>query len=110
MILEPLSGHIIDSLGWAHYKLGQYEEAVDYLERAVELMPGDPILNDHLGDAYWRAGRKLEATFQWERALTLDPTEKDRERINAKLHSKLGPDAPEAAAPAAPPAGVPETP
>lgn len=110
VMLEPLSGHIIDSLGWAHYKLGQYEEAVDYLERAVELMPGDPILNDHLGDAYWRAGRKLEATFQWERALTLDPTEKDRERINAKLHSKLGPDAPEAAPPAAPPAGVPETP
>ncbi|MBA4227860.1 MAG: hypothetical protein C0456_14625 [Hyphomonas sp.] len=110
VILEPLSGHIIDSLGWAHYKLGQYEEAIDYLERAVELMPGDPILNDHLGDAYWRAGRKLEATFQWERALTLDPAEKDRERINAKLHSKLGPDAPEAAAPAALPAGVPETP
>lgn len=110
VILEPLSGHIIDSLGWAHYKLGQYEEAVDYLERAVELVPGDPILNDHLGDAYWRAGRKLEATFQWERALTLDPTEKDRERINAKLHSKLGPDAPEAAPTPAPPAGVPETP
>ncbi len=111
VILEPLSGHIIDSLGWAHYKLGQYEEAVDYLERAVELMPGDPVLNDHLGDAYWRVGRRLEATFQWERALTLDPTEKDRERINAKLHSKLGPDAPEAVStPAAPPASAPETP
>lgn len=98
VILEPLAGHIIDSLGWAHYKLGQYEEAVDYLERAVELVPGDPVLNDHLGDAYWRMDRKLEAGFQWERALTLDPTEKDREQINAKLHSKLGPDAPEAAA------------
>lgn len=97
VILEPLSGHIIDSLGWAHYKLGQYDEAVDYLERAVELLPGDPILNDHLGDAYWRAGRKLEAGFQWERALTLDPEEEDRERINAKLRSELGPDAPEAA-------------
>jgi tetratricopeptide (TPR) repeat protein len=105
VVLEPLSGHIIDSLGWAHYKLGQYEEAVDYLERAVELMPGDPVLNDHLGDAYWRAGRRLEAGFQWERALSLDPPEKDRERINAKLHSKLGPDAPEAA-PAPPPQSV----
>lgn len=111
VILEPLSGHIIDSLGWAHYKLGQYEEAVDYLERAVELMPGDPVLNDHLGDAYWRTGRKLEAGFQWERALTLDPTEKDRARIDAKLHSKLGPDAPEAARVDAPPAtSQPESP
>ena len=59
--LEPRSGHIIDSLGWAHYKLGQYDEAVDYLERAVELLPGDPVLNDHLGEAYWQVGRKKEA-------------------------------------------------
>ncbi|MFN3609708.1 MAG: tetratricopeptide repeat protein [Hyphomonas sp.] len=110
VILEPLSGHIIDSLGWAHYKLGQYEEAVDYLERAVELLPGDPTLNDHLGDAYWRMGRKLEAGFQWERALTLDPTEKDRERINAKLNSKLGPDAPEAAEPPSVPVTLPDAP
>lgn len=110
VILEPLSGHIIDSLGWAHYKLGQYDEAVDYLERAVELLPGDPILNDHLGDAYWRAGRKLEAGFQWERALTLDPEEEDRERINAKLRSELGPDAPEAADAPAVPAPASESP
>jgi len=110
VILEPRSGHIIDSLGWAHYKLGQYEEAVDFLERAVELLPSDPVLNDHLGDAYWRVGRKLEAGFQWQRALTLDPTEKDRGRINAKLHSKLGPDAPEAAEAPPPPVLVPESP
>jgi len=83
--LEPRSGHIIDSLGWAHYKLGQYDEAVDYLERAVELLPGDPVLNDHLGDAYWQVGRKKEAGFQWRRALKLDPSAEDREKIEAKL-------------------------
>ncbi|MFN4023974.1 MAG: tetratricopeptide repeat protein [Hyphomonas sp.] len=95
VILEPTSGHIVDSLGWAHYKLGEYEDAVDYLERAVELLPSDPILNDHLGDAYWRVGRRLEAGFQWRRALTLDPAEADREKIEIKLGSTLGPDAPE---------------
>lgn len=94
VILDPLSGHIIDSLGWAHYKLGQYEDAVDFLERAVELMPGDPILNDHLGDAYWRAGRRLEASFQWERALSLDPPEEDQKRIDDKLRNGLPPAAP----------------
>lgn len=95
VILEPTSGHIVDSLGWAHYKLGEYDEAVEFLERAVELLPSDPILNDHLGDAYWRVGRRLEAGFQWRRALTLDPAEAEREKIEIKLGSTLGPDAPE---------------
>lgn len=98
MLLEPTSGHIVDSLGWAHYKLGEYEEAVLYLEQAVELLPGDPILNDHLGDAYWRVGRRLEAGYQWRRALKLEPEEADRVQIEAKLASPLGPDAPGVAA------------
>lgn len=83
--LEPESGQIVDSLGWAHYRLGQYEEAVDYLERAVALEPGDPVLNDHLGDAYWKAGRQTEAGFQWRRALKLDPEPTEREAIELKL-------------------------
>jgi len=71
--LRPSDGYIVDSLGWAYYRLGRYEEAVTELERAVSLMPGDPVLNDHLGDAYWRVGRKLEAGFQWSHARDLDP-------------------------------------
>ena len=50
-------GYIVDSLGWAHYRLGNVEEAVKQLERAVELKPEDPTINDHLGDAYWQVGR-----------------------------------------------------
>ncbi|MDP1556794.1 MAG: tetratricopeptide repeat protein, partial [Hyphomonas sp.] len=88
LVLEPNSGHIVDSLGWAHYKLGQYDEAVDYLERAVALLPGDPTLNDHLGDAYWQTGRRKEAGFQWTRALRLDPSADDRVRIERKLISR----------------------
>ncbi|MAS86974.1 MAG: hypothetical protein CMH30_03220 [Micavibrio sp.] len=67
--IEPNDGYITDSLGWALYKKGQYEEAVTTLEQAVELVPYDPVLNDHLGDAYWQVGRKQEAVYQWERAL-----------------------------------------
>jgi tetratricopeptide (TPR) repeat protein len=91
--LAPRSGHIVDSLGWAYYRLGDYERAIDYLEQAVALMPGDPILNDHLGDAYWMAGRRLEAGFQWRRALTLDPAPEDRALIERKLVTGPSPDA-----------------
>lgn len=67
--LRPNDGYIVDSLGWAYYRQGKYEEATRELERAVELRPSDPTINDHLGDAFWRVGRKIEAKFQWERAL-----------------------------------------
>ncbi|MES1199948.1 MAG: tetratricopeptide repeat protein, partial [Pseudomonadota bacterium] len=87
--LRPSSGAIVDSLGWAYFKLGDYDQAVTYLERAVELSPADSILNDHLGDAYWRAGRHLEARFQWRRALTFNPADADRPGIEAKVANGL---------------------
>lgn len=83
--LAPRDGYIIDSLGWAHYRLGRYSLAVKYLERAVEIAPGDPTLNDHLGDAYWKVGRTREAFFQWRRAL--DFTKKTED--SAALHKKI---------------------
>src|SRR3546814_16368394 len=72
--LRPQDGYIVDSLGWALYRLGDHLGAVLHLERAVELRPTDPTINDHLGDAYWQVGRHAEARFQWQRALTFDPT------------------------------------
>jgi Flp pilus assembly protein TadD len=69
--LLPNDGYVMDSLGWAHYRLGRYDQALTVLERAVNLRPDDPTINDHLGDAYWRTGRPLEARFQWKRAITL---------------------------------------
>lgn len=87
--LKPQSGFIVDSLGWAYYKLGKYEDAVRELERAVEIMPGDPVINDHLGDAYWKTGRKLEATFQWNHALDSEPEPEDRIQIEKKLKEGL---------------------
>ncbi|WP_373003707.1 tetratricopeptide repeat protein [Hyphomonas sp.] len=88
--LEPQSGYIVDSLGWAHYRMGRYGLAARFLERAVELSPGEALLNDHLGDAYWQIGRKIEARFQWQRVLKLDPSSAARVRIEAKMQS--GPD------------------
>jgi tetratricopeptide (TPR) repeat protein len=82
-------GYIVDSLGWAHYRTGNFKEAVKWLERAVELRPEDPILNDHLGDAFWRVGREREAVFQWNQAITLKPEQEDLEKIQKKLKSGL---------------------
>ena len=59
------------------------------MERAVELMPDDPIVNDHLGDVYWKVGRKREAKFQWRRAISFDPEEKELVRIRKKLEVGL---------------------
>ena len=70
--LEPRSGAIKDSLGWARYRVHQYHDAMTDLERAVELSPADPEVNSHLGDVYWKVGRRLEAQFQWQRVLTLE--------------------------------------
>ncbi len=90
--LRPNDGYMVDSLGWAYYRLERFEEAVVELERAVELRPADPTINDHLGDAYWRAGRRLEATFQWRHALALDPPKGDIGKIEDKLANGMGDD------------------
>jgi tetratricopeptide (TPR) repeat protein len=83
--LSPRDGHIIDSLGWAYFRLGRYDEAVRELERAIEIMPGDAVINDHLGDAYYKVGRKLEATFQWNHARDMNPESDDLPKILAKI-------------------------
>jgi tetratricopeptide (TPR) repeat protein len=88
--LNPDSGAMVDSLGWAYYRLGDYKSAVEQLESAVVLEAGDAEINDHLGDAYWRVGRKSEAEFQWRRVLTLEPTPKLRAKVEEKIKSGLG--------------------
>ncbi len=86
---RPDDGYIVDSLGWAYFRLGNYEEAVKNLERAIELKPEDPTINDHLGDAYWRVGRVLEARFQWAHARDLKPDPEELPKIEQKLQSGL---------------------
>ena len=86
---QPQDGYIVDSLGWAFYKLGRIDEAVATLERAVLLRPNDPELNDHLGDVYWTVGRHLEARFQWKIAAAMDEDGSVKERVARKLADGL---------------------
>ena len=87
--------HILDSYGWALYKLGYAKEAIPFLEQASNGMPYSTVINDHLGDVYWAQGRKREAKFQWQKAY--DGYDKDedvtseisKESIAKKLQSGL---------------------
>ncbi len=85
----PDEGYIIDSLAWAYFRLGRYQDAVAPIEKASRLMPVDPVVTDHLGDIYWSVGRKREAQFQWHRALSFKPEPKDAARIQLKLEKGL---------------------
>src|ERR1700692_3532899 len=95
---RPDDGYIVDSLGWAYYRIGNFEAAVKNLERAIDLKPEDPTINDHLGDAYWRIGRTLEAKFQWAHARDLKPEPEELPKIEAKIENGLPDDTPSSAA------------
>jgi tetratricopeptide (TPR) repeat protein len=95
---RPDDGYIVDSLGWAYYRIGNYEDAVKHLERAIDLKPEDPTINDHLGDAYWRVGRTLEAKFQWAHARDLKPEPEELPKIEAKIENGLPEDTSSSAA------------
>ena len=72
--------YIIDSIGWGYYLIGDYDKAENYLIQAVQLMPDDPIVNDHYGDILWKLDRKLQAKYFWENVLKLDSTEEEMKK------------------------------
>jgi tetratricopeptide (TPR) repeat protein len=82
---RPDSGFFVDSLGWVHFKLGDPEKAVSYLEKATELEPADAEITAHLGDVYWMLGRIEEAQFKWRLALSLSTDETQQQKIKARI-------------------------
>ena len=84
--LKSNDPYIIDSLGWALFRLERYEESKDYLQMAVRLMPGDPIVNDHYGDVLWKNGNEIQARYYWNYVLSREKTEEDlKKTIDKKL-------------------------
>ena len=78
--------YIIDSIGWAYYLIKDYEKAEKYLVKAVQLMPDDPIVNDHYGDILWKLNRKIQARYFWKNTLKLkDIDEEMTKKIKLKL-------------------------
>lgn len=89
--LRPDDGYILDSYGWAFYRLGDMEQAVYWLEKSVALVPDDSTILDHLADAYWQAGRKTEARFKWQRARELSKDANFRATVERKIKTGLEP-------------------
>ena len=84
--LRANDGYITDSLGWALYKLKKYDKAKEFLKKAVQLMPSDPIVNDHFADILWMNGEKLQARYYWNYVLNLEETENDlKDKIRKKI-------------------------
>tara|TARA_B100000989_G_scaffold104892_1_gene76852 strand:+ start:1760 stop:3436 length:1677 start_codon:yes stop_codon:yes gene_type:complete len=78
--------YIIDSIGWAYYLNDNYFEAEKLLRRAVELMPDDPIVNDHYGDILWKLDRKIQARYFWINVLDMESAEDDMiEKVSIKI-------------------------
>ena len=78
--------YIIDSIGWAHYLIKDFQKAEKFLLKALELMPNDPIVNDHYGDILWMLNKKIQARYFWNNALKQKETEKEmKKKIEEKL-------------------------
>jgi tetratricopeptide (TPR) repeat protein len=86
--VQPTNGHYLDSLGWAYYKLGKYEEAERYLLDAVRYVSTSAVIKDHLGDLYQKLGKMALAKGAWQQALDLHPNPE----LAAKIKSKLAGD------------------
>ena len=84
--LKSNDGYITDSLGWALYKLKKYDQAKEYLKKAVQLMPLDPVVNDHFADILWMQGEKLQARYYWKYVLSLEDTKIDlKDKVMKKI-------------------------
>ena len=78
--------YIIDSIGWAYYLIDDFLKAEKFLKKAVELMPDDPIVNDHYGDILWKLDRRIQARYFWTNVLNMENAEKEMiEKINIKI-------------------------
>ncbi len=84
--LKKNDGYITDSLGWALFKLKEFKEAKKYLERAIVLMPMDPIVNDHFADCLWMNNLKIQARYYWKNVLQLDDVD---EELKQKIEKKI---------------------
>lgn len=94
LVLDPQNGAYLDSLGWAYFRLGNYDQAEENLRKAADKTPNDATIQDHLGELYAKTGRLKLAAAHWERALDEwnksvpgDVDQQDVLRVTKKLES-----------------------
>jgi len=68
------------------YLKKDYVEAEKYLQKAVELLPTDPVINDHYADSLWMLKKNLQARYIWSAVLKLDSVEQElKDKVSKKL-------------------------
>ncbi len=77
---------IIDSVGWGYYLIGDFVNAENFLRKAIQLMPKDPIVNDHYGDVLWKLNRKIQAKYYWQSVLSSEESDNEmKTNVSKKL-------------------------
>jgi tetratricopeptide (TPR) repeat protein len=88
VVAEPDNKAYRDSLGWALFRLGKYDQAVAELEKAIDEKKPDGVVFDHLGDAYQKLGKRDKAVEAWNKAVAILRKEKENDKA-AAIDKKL---------------------
>jgi tetratricopeptide (TPR) repeat protein len=87
LAIDPENGSFLDSIGWAYFKDGQIDLALENLKRAADQLQSNSVVQDHYGDALFKAGRYQEALEAWNRAMSGDGDSVDRGGIDKKIQT-----------------------
>jgi Flp pilus assembly protein TadD len=86
--IDPTNPSYLDSLGWAHFKLGKFAEAEMYLREALRNDSSSVTINEHLGDVLAAQSKADQARSHWRRSLSLATESKEIDRLKRKLGDK----------------------
>lgn len=85
---KPDDGYILDSMGWLLYQKGDYEKALEYIDKALKKVTNDPTIMEHAGDIYEKLKNTDKANDSYKKSIELYKDEPSIKRINDKLRLK----------------------
>ena len=88
--IEPNNPNYLDSLGWAYYRRGDYDQAEKYLTPAAQQMPRNATVQEHMGDILAKRGRWQDAIAAWTRALQGDEGDVNKAAVEKKITDARG--------------------
>ena len=84
--ISPNNQSVLINLGSTYRVLIEFDKSEKFLKKAIQLMPNDPIVNDHYGDVLWKLNRKIQAKYYWQSALNSKESEEEmKKNISKKL-------------------------
>jgi len=87
LAIDPENGSYLDSIGWAYFKDGKFDLALDNLKKAADQLTTNSVVQDHYGEILYRLGRYNDAILAWTRALAGDGDSVDKADLDKKIRS-----------------------